>query len=128
MNPDLENRIYGSVRRSVMWGTEREEVLEMLRVNGITGEPAEAMFRRARGERLAVLRSEALRTAARGASLLAVGIALFSAFWFGMGAITRTVFMISGFLAAWGLWLFLDGAMAAFFASSRKGSVAPDSH
>jgi len=125
MSSELESRIYRGVLRAVMWGTERAEVFEMLRVNGITGEPAEEMFRRARGQRIAVLCNEAMRKVAKGALLLAAGIALFSGFWFGMGAITRSLFMICGFLTAWGLWWFLGGAMDALLASNKKGSVAP---
>jgi hypothetical protein len=67
MSPELHSRIYGSVRRAVLWDTARTEVLAMLQVNGITGEAAEEMFRRARSERLSVLRTEATRTAARPA-------------------------------------------------------------
>jgi hypothetical protein len=126
MSPELESRIYGSVRRAVMWGEGRDEVFEMLRVNGILGEPAEEMYRRARSERIAQLRTEAIRRAIKGALILAGGIGLFCYFWFGLRAITRNVFVISGLLSAWGLWVFMDGVMAALFAAGKKGSATPD--
>ena len=126
MTPELETRIYASVLRSVMWDTQRDEILHMLEVNGITGEPAEAMLRRALKERIALLRGEAARKAVKGALLLSGGIALFCIFWFGFGAITRTIFIICAGLGAWGFWCLLDGVLEALLAPSKKGSVTPD--
>jgi hypothetical protein len=125
MSPDLESRIYGSVLRAVLWDTERAEVFQKLRVNGITGEAAEEMFRRARSERIAVLRNEAVRRATKGALLLAGGAALFSVFWFGFGAITRIVLVISGLLAARGVWLLAGGTTDLLLAPRKKGAVTP---
>jgi hypothetical protein len=125
MSPELTSRIYGSVLRAVLWDTARTEVLEMLQVNGITGEAAEEMFRRARSERISVLRTEAMRTAVKGALFLAGGAALFSVFWFGLGWITRLVFVICGLLAARGLWLFGGGVTDFLLAPSKKGAVTP---
>jgi len=117
--------MYRSVLRAVLWGTERAEVFEMLAANGVTGEEAEAMFRRARSERVAVLRDEAIRKAVKGALLLGGGIALFCFFWFGLRVITRSVFVISGLLGAWGLWKSVDGAMDAILAPTKQGPVQP---
>jgi hypothetical protein len=126
MSPELESRIYGSVLRAVLWDTEREEVFKNLQINGITGEAAEEMFRRARSERIAVLRNEAMRLAAKGALFLAGGVALFSVFWFGLGWINRIVFVISGLLAARGLWLLIGGTTDLLLAHSKKGVVTPN--
>lgn len=123
---ELESRLYGSVRRSVLWGREQMEIFKMLEVNGITGEAAVEMFRRARGERIAVLRSEATRTAVKGALFLAAAGALFCVFWFGLGAINRFVFVVCGLLAARGLWLLASGIGDFLLAPGKKGSVTPD--
>ena len=125
MSSELESRIYRGVLRAVMWGTERAEVFEMLRVNGITGEPAEEMFRRARSERIAVLRNEAIRATVKGAVFLAGGAALFSVFWFGFGWINRFVFVISGLLAVRGTWLLVGGATEVLLAPSKRGAITP---
>jgi hypothetical protein len=100
----------------------------MLQVNGITGAEAEEMFRRARGERIAFLRGEGVRRVIKGSLLLAGGIGLFCDFWLGFRAITFRIFVICGLLGAWGLWWLVDGAVNAFCASARKGSVTPESY
>ena len=104
MSPELEGPIYSDVLREVLWGTGRDEVFRMLQTNGITGAPAEEMFRRARHERLALLRGEGIRKIVNGAVLLVLGTVLFCAFWFGLGWIIRPVIVISGLLSALGFW------------------------
>lgn len=126
MSPDLESRVYTSVRRAVLWGQEKAEIFKMLQVNGVTGEAAEAMFRRARGERIAVLRNEAVRAAVKGALLLAGGVGLFCVFWFGVGAINRGVIVISGLMAVRGVWLSIGGVTDLFLAPTKEGSVLGD--
>jgi len=126
MSPELENRIYKSVLRAVLWGTERDEIFHMLEVNGITGAPAEEMFRRAWSERVAVLRSEGVRQAAKGALLLAGGCVVFCVFWFGFGVITGRIFVLCGLLGVWGFWWFTSGVLDAIWAPTKKGSVTPD--
>ncbi len=123
MSSDPENRMYPSVLRAVLWGTAREEIFEMLQVNGITGELAEEMFRRARAERIALLRSEAIGKAVKGALVLGAGVTLFCSFWFGSHVITRNVFVTSGLMSAWGLWKTVDGTVDAILAPSKKGPV-----
>lgn len=68
--PELEERIYQDTVRAVIWGAEREEVFQKLLVNGISGPQAEELYTRARGERLALLRSAALKKAVLGLPLL----------------------------------------------------------
>jgi|SRR5688572_9649216 hypothetical protein len=128
MSPELENRIYEDVLRSVMWGAKREEIFHMLTVNGITGDAAEQMYRRARSERIAVLRGEGIRRAVKGALILGAACALFSAFWFGAGAITKRLLVICGLFGAWGAWWLLDGILGALMASTKTGSIASESH
>ena len=126
MSPELESRIYRDVLVGVMWDKERAEIFEMLQTNGITGESAEQMFRRAWNERVALLRSEGARKAAKGALLIAAGGIPFCVFWFGFGAITGRVFVICAVLCAWGLLRFLGGVISAIFAARKRGSVSWD--
>jgi len=125
MSPELESKIYGSVLRAVLEDKERAEVFKKLQVNGITGTAAEEMFRRARSERIAVLRNEAIRATVKGAVFLAGGAALFSVFWFGFGWINRFVFVISGLLAVRGTWLLVGGATEVLLAPSKRGAITP---
>lgn len=125
MSPELESKIYGSVLRAVLEDKERAEVFKKLQVNGITGTAAEEMFRRARSERIAVLRNDAIRATVKGAFFLAGGAALFSVFWFGFGWINRFVFLISGLLAVRGTWLFVGGAAEILLAPSKRGAITP---
>jgi hypothetical protein len=125
MSPELSERIYQRVLGSVLWGTDRSEIVEMLEVNGITGDDAEAMLHRAHGERVATLRAEAVRLASKGAVFLAAGLALFCGFWFGLGFINRLVYVASGLLVAFGFWWLINGILDLFFASSKKGPISP---
>jgi hypothetical protein len=125
MSPELESKIYGNVLRAVLEDKERAEVFKKLQVNGITGTAAEEMFRRARSERIAVLRNEAIRATVKGAFFLAGGVALFSVFWFGFGWINRFVFVISGLLGVRGTWLLVGGATEAMLAPSKRGAITP---
>jgi hypothetical protein len=95
MSPELEERIYKTVLRGVLWGTEREGIFEILQTNGISGDHAEAMYRRAWDERIAFIRGESIRRAIKGALLLAAGIGIFRFFWYGIGAITFRLYLIS---------------------------------
>ncbi len=126
MSPELEGRIYENVLREVIWGAERDTVLEMLQANGISSESAERLFRKARQERIALLRTEGVHKAVKGLLLTAAGIALFCVFWYGLGWIIRQVIILSGLLCAWGLWWSASGTMDILLAPSKRGSVAAD--
>ena len=124
MSPESEARIYENVLREVIWGAERDAVLEMLQSSGIVGEPAERLFRRARQERIALLRAEGVHRAVKGVLLLAAGVGLFCVFWYGLGWIIRQIIIGSGLLCAWGLWWSVTGAVDILLAPTKRGSVA----
>ncbi len=126
MSPESEDRIYENVLREVIWGTERDEVFQLLQANGIAGQPAEQMFQRARNERVALLRNEGIHKAVKGLLLIAAGVALFCGFWYGLGWIMRPVIVISGLLCAWGIWWAVGGTMEVILAPTKRGSVATD--
>jgi len=126
MTSELESKIYKSIHRNVIWGAEREDVLHTLSVNSITGERAEELYARARGDRIAMIRSEATRKAIKGLGSLGTSVIVWLTFGLGIGAITRTIIIICALLAVWGVWQLADGVVTALFASSKKGSIAAD--
>ena len=125
MSPELESRIYETVLRSVIWGTERSEVFHTLQVNGVVGERAEQMFQRAWKERLASIRGEGFQKAAKGAVLLAGAGALFCVFWFGLGAVTKAIFVVCALMGIGGAWLLLGGVLDVVLAPAKKGPITP---
>ena len=126
LTPDLEKRIFEDVVRSVFWGAEREEILAKLQVNGITGPHAEAFYQAALTERIRHLRSEGFQRALGGVGWLVLAVVLYVGFWYGLGFIHRTVFIICVGLFVWGLWRTTDGVMSALLAATKKGPLDPD--
>lgn len=126
MTHEHENRIYHDVLHDVLWGSERHDVFHRLEVNGITGEQAETLFAKARKERIALIRSEAMRKVIKGMVLLLAGLGIFLLFWDGAGAITRGVFVTCFVAWAFGGYWLIDGVVAAIFAPTKKGSVADE--
>lgn len=127
MSPDLQERVYQTVERAVLWGEPREEVFRIMETNGITGEEAEAVFQRALAERLSILRGDGLRVMIKGLVILGVSVCIFSAFWYGLGVMTRAVFVLCGLGAIWGAWLAIDGLTNIVLAPTKSGSVLEDS-
>ena len=127
MSDERESRIYEGVLQAALWGTNREEILQTLQANGITGQPAEAMFRRAWGERTTMLRGEGVRKAVKGALLAGAGVALFCVFWYGFGFTTRLIFVASVAAGGCGLWWLSNGVMDVLLASTKDGPVGSDS-
>lgn len=126
MTPEHETRIYNDILRDVLWGAEKQDLLQKLETNGISGERAERLFARARKERLSLIRSKALWQAGKGLVLVMGGLGLFFSFWEGARGISRGVFVTC--FAAWafgGYWL-VDGIVATALASAKKGSVGFD--
>lgn len=99
--------------------------MHTLEVNGITGRQAEEMFARAWKERIAQIRSEALRKAFLGLVLLISAGTPYAIFWYGFRAITRMIYVICFGLGAWGIWWLADGVASTLMAASRKGSISP---
>lgn len=99
----------------------------MMETNGITGEEADAVFRRAWAERLSLIRGEALRVMIKGLAILGAAACIFGAFWYGLGFITRPVFILCGLGAMWGAWLTIDGLTNMILAPTKRGSVLENS-
>lgn len=98
----------------------------MLQSNGLTEQEAEDVYRRARGERIAMLRSDGMRKAAKGALLLGLGAGLFCVFWYGLGFISRAVWIISFVAGGWGFLTLLNGMMDVVLAPNKSGPLNSD--
>ncbi len=123
LTPDLEKRLYADVVRSVFWGDEREKILAMLQVNGVPDSLAETFYQAALAERIRHIRGESFRRALGGLGWLLLAVALYVGFWYGLGFIHRTVFIICFGLFIWGLWRTTDGIVSALLAPSKKGPL-----
>ena len=120
---DLKESIYGRVLQAVLWGEPREAVFKIMEVNGIAGKEAEAIFRQAWCERVALLRRESILRMLKGLGIFAAAAGLFVGFWYGMGGITRGILSICILGTAWGGWWTLDGLIECLLAPTKKGSV-----
>lgn len=126
MSADLEERVYQSLTRAVIWGEPRESVFRIMEANGISGYHADAMFQRARRVRLAILRSEGWKRMMMGLGILLAAGGLFAVFWHGFGGITSKLYAFFGLGAVWGAWWTLDGLTSILFAHMKKGSVSTE--
>jgi len=126
MTEEHRDRIYDGVRRMVIWDEPRADVFHRLEVNCIDPAQAQQMYEKARAERIAIIRDDAMRTAGEGFGLLLAGLGLFFGFWDGFGGITRTLLGISSLATGFGIWRFVKGLFYIFFAHTKKGSLADD--
>jgi hypothetical protein len=127
MSAELEGRIYRSVLRDVLCDEKQDEIIRMLQANGVAETVAADMLRRARKERIAVIRNAGIRRAAKGGLLMTGGIGLFCALWFGSGFTTGRILILCGLLVVFGLVLLISGVFDASLASSKKGPVHGES-
>lgn len=123
MNSELETQVYPEVERAVIWGHTREEVFALMASSGLSGVPAEALYRRARAERIGMIRAEAAARALKGAGIFLLSVLVFSGFWFGLGFIMRNIMIACGVAALFGLWWILDGLMNWALAPNKEGSL-----
>lgn len=124
MTPEREELVFRDVLQMVIWGSSEEDVMHKLEINEITGEWARELYKRARQERIGMLRSDAVQTAIKGGLLLAGGIGLFCFFWFELGFTTRLIMALSALGCIVGGWRLLSGVMDFILASAKKGSIA----
>lgn len=126
MTEEHKQRLYQIIHRMVIWDESREDVFAKLEVNGITGEEALEMYGRARSDRIAGIRGNAMRKGLMGLLLMAVGLGVFYAFWELLGGITRALMILCGVSTVVGCWKLTEGLIAFAFASSKRGSLADD--
>jgi hypothetical protein len=126
MSPELEQLIYEGVLQAVLRGAEREEVFTMLRANEITGDSAEAIYRRAWTERVADIRSRGFRKVVEGLLMLAAGTALFTVCVSLFDRISTGALITSGALVVLGPVRIMIGVFITTGANKRKGSIIQD--
>ena len=130
---------YDVVLKMVLWGEGREAIFHRLKVNGIEGDRALAIYRKAWLERMRIIRGEGLKALILGmVSLAAAGSVYYffkldelnvEEFGDGVNGIPFVPWFL-GFAAAvlafFGLWKSARGTFEILFATSKKGSIGDD--
>lgn len=127
---------YNVVLKMVLWGDDREAIFRRLKVNGIEGERAAAIYEKAMGERLRLLRGEGLKYLVMGLAFLSLGALIYFFFELdqlsveefgegvhGMPLLPTLLGFISVLLAFLGMWKMVRGLFEIVFAGSKKGSI-----
>jgi hypothetical protein len=115
MTEEHKERIYEGVRRMVIWDEPRADVFHRMEVNGIPTEEAQQMYGKARAERFAIIRADAMKQAALGLGLLLAGAGVFVGFWNGLGGVTRALLALCATAVGFGAWHFTKGLFYVFF-------------
>lgn len=127
---------YDVVLKMVLWGEGSEAIFHRLKVNGIEGDRARLIYKKARMERLRIIRGEGFKSFLLGLVLLAAGAGIYhfcklgdlnlEEFGDGVNGIPFLPWLL-GFLAVilgfLGLWKSGWGAFEILFATSKRGSV-----
>lgn len=127
MTNDLDPKqakVFQTIRRMVLWDEPEENITRVFEVNGTPAELSSRMLATARAERIADLRSAALRPVLAGAGMMLLGLVLFFGVALATGYTTRGIFVISGLLLLFGASLFAKGIVNFLSAPWKKGSVA----
>ncbi|YCM42968.1 hypothetical protein V2O64_16800 [Verrucomicrobiaceae bacterium 227] len=128
---------YDVVLKMVLWDEGREAIFHRLKVNGVEGERAEAIYKAARRERIATIRSGGRRDLLIGLGLIVAcavatwGLGLdklsFTHFSEGFGEVLLLPWLITMLVVicfALGLWKCLHGVTEILLAPSKSGSIA----
>ncbi len=124
MTDSLRERVYADVLHMVIWDEPEDGIFKMLEVNGITGDDARNMFAKAYAIRVASIRTDCRHMVVTGAVWSILGGGTFYWFWFGLGGISRGVFIMTVGAFAIGLYKMLNGISGAIFAAKKRGSLA----
>jgi hypothetical protein len=76
MTKERESKIYQTILANVIWDEPRDEVFRIMKVNGIIGEDAQRLYKQAKADRVATIRSDALRRIGWGLLILLPSVAL----------------------------------------------------
>ena len=128
---------YDVVLKMVLWDEGREAIFHRLKVNGVEGKRAEGIYKAARRERVAAIRSGGRRDLLIGVILIAIcagatfGLGLdklsFTHFSEGLGEVLLLPWLITLLVVicfAFGLWKCLRGVTEMLLAPSKTGSIA----
>jgi hypothetical protein len=125
------------VLKMVLWDEDREAIFRRLKINKVTDERAELIYRAARAERVKSLRIDGLKVLGLGLGCQSIAVACYFGFRldelevsrFGDGFIALPFLpWLLGFFAAimlaFGIWKVVQGSIEILFASMKKGSIA----
>ncbi len=118
--------LYEAILKMVLWGEDRADIFDRLRVNGVEGAEAEVLYLTAHRERVATFRREYHKRIGLGLLLIAVGIGVLAGSWFGLDFIQGRLLWICAALIGFGLWKLMNGVIGSLMAGTRPGSVADD--
>ena len=121
-----EHPQYDIVLKMVLWGEKREDIYHRMKVNGLTGSGADALYSLAWKDRVQTIRAVYSQRLLKGAAVIVGGIATFVAYWHGMGSIPKVLIYGCSGATAIGLWKFVDGIIGYLMAETKEGSVAED--
>ncbi len=120
-NSPESHALYQGILKMVLWGEDRADVLDRLRVNGVEGAEAEELYLTAHRERVATFRQEFKKRIALGLILMVGGALLFSVLWFGLLFIPKIVLYACAIAIGMGLWKFTNGLVGFFDCGDQTG-------
>ena len=139
MNPELKERIAGIVNTMVLRDVPKDEVLEKLTVNKITGDAAAEMYQSAFRKRVKAIRAKLAIKALRNLLWLIPVYGFIGLQWSifhklgggagGSGILLLLILMITNvfFVPAFiGLWRIINPLLWVIFAAHKKGSFDDD--
>lgn len=128
---------YDVVLKMVLWDEDRDAIFHRLKVNGVEGERAKAIYDAARSERIKILRADGFKGLLMGVGGLLLAVVIYFVFnldeldagEFGDGVNGTAVLpWLLGFVAAvagaFGVWKATQGITEILFAPMKKGSIA----
>jgi hypothetical protein len=126
MDSDREEMLYQHTLRMVLWDEDVERIYKRLSVNGIRGRAADALYQRARRERITMIRSENAKRAGAGILLILLSSGISSGFILGLGGMPRIVIALCAAAFGFGCWKLVTGLAEIIAAPRKKGSLADE--
>lgn len=128
---------YEAVLKMVLWDEPKEAIFQRLKVNRVSDERAQEIYKAALAERVRTLQKEGLKMMKIGIVALILAIVAYFSFdlsslsvsRFGKGVngtlvIPWLIGFICALMAAFGLWKLIQGGTEVLFARSKRGSIA----
>jgi len=133
---EKQDHLYLGIERAVMWGDEKETVLERLHEKGLTTYEANSLYNFVFRERQAIIRNHNLKRLIYGAIIaLLGGILLIAFFWITTDSPTLfhthrlsivgfALFLIPLMILAYGAWQFADACAGILMTKHHRSSMS----
>jgi len=118
--------LYQHTLKMVLWDEDVERIYKKLSVNGIRGRAADALYQRARRERIAIIRSENAKRAGVGILLILLAAGVAGTFICVLGGLSRGLTGLCATAFAFGCWKLITGLVEIIAAPAKKGSLADE--